>query len=118
MKSAGHRRRDQRHVGHSGTKYGFRVPLIVVSPYAKPAYISHQVNDFGSILKFIEATFGVGNIAPGASPAYADATTNTGDLSDCFDFNQTPLTFQRIPAAKDAKYFLEDKTPPTDPDDD
>jgi phospholipase C len=38
-------------------EYGIRVPLIVVSPYAKPAYISHQVNDFGSILKFIEATF-------------------------------------------------------------
>jgi phospholipase C len=99
-------------------EYGFRVPLIVVSPYAKPAHISHQVNDFGSILKFIEGTFGVGNIAPGASPAYADATTNTGDLSDCFDFNQTPLTFQTIPAALDAKHFLDDKTPPTDPDDD
>jgi len=118
MKSAGHRRRDQRHVGHSGTKYGFRVPLIVVSPYAKPAYISHQVNDFGSILKFIEATFGVGTVAPGASPAYADATTNTGDLSDGFDFNQTPLTFQTIQAPMDAKHFLDDKTPPTDPDDD
>jgi phospholipase C len=99
-------------------EYGLRVPLIVVSPYAKPGYISHQVNDFGSILKFIEGTFGVGNIAPGASPAYADATNNTFDLSDCFDFTQTPLTFQTIPAAKDAKYFLEDKTPPTDPDDD
>jgi phospholipase C len=99
-------------------EYGIRVPLIVVSPYAKPAYISHQVNDFGSILKFIEATFSVGNVAPGASPAYADATTNTGDLSDCFDFTQTPLTFQTIRVAKDAKYFLEDKTPPTDPDDD
>jgi phospholipase C len=43
---------------------GIRVPLMVVSPYAKPAYISHQVNDFGSILKFIEGTFGVGNVAP------------------------------------------------------
>jgi phospholipase C len=99
-------------------EYGLRVPLIVVSPYAKPAYISHQVNDFGSILKFIEATFGVGNVAPGVSPPYADATTFTGDLSDCFDFNQTPLTFQTIPAPLDAKHFLEDKTPPTDPDDD
>jgi phospholipase C len=99
-------------------EYGSRVPLIVVSPYAKPAYISHQVNDFGSILKFIEGTFGVGTVAPGASPAYADATSNTHDLSDCFDFNQTPLTFQTIPAPLDAKHFLEDKTPPTDPDDD
>jgi phospholipase C len=81
-------------------EYGFRVPLIVVSPYAKPAYILYQVNDFGSILKFIEATFGVSNVAPGASPAYADATSLTADLSDCFDFDQTPLTFQTIPAAR------------------
>jgi len=99
-------------------EYGFRVPLIVVSPYAKAAYISHQVNDFGSILKFIEATFGLSNVAPGASPAYADATSFTGDLSDCFNFNQTPLTFQTIPAPLNAQHFLEDKSVPTDPDDD
>ena len=34
----------------SGYVYGFRVPLIVVSPYAKAAYISHVTHDFGSIL--------------------------------------------------------------------
>jgi phospholipase C len=99
-------------------EYGFRVPLIVVSPYAKPAYVSHQVNDFGSILKFIEGTFALSTVAPGASPAYADATSNTGDLSDCFDFNQTPLAFQTIAAPLDARHFLEDKRPPTPPDDD
>jgi phospholipase C len=99
-------------------EYGFRVPLIVVSPYAKAGFISHQVNDFGSILKFIEKTFGLPNVAPGVSPAYADATSDTGDLSDCFDFNQTPLTFHMISAPLNAKHFLEDKTPPTDPDDD
>lgn len=99
-------------------EYGFRVPLIVVSPYAKPAYISHQINDFGSILKFIEGTFAISNVAPGASPAYADATGDTGDLSDCFDFTQTPLTFKTIPARLDGKHFVEDKTPPLDPDDD
>jgi phospholipase C len=99
-------------------EYGFRVPLIVVSPYAKSAYVSHQVNDFGSILKFIEKSFGLSTVAPGASPAYADATSSTGDLSDCFDFNQTPLTFQTISTLMDAKHFLEDKTAPTDPDDD
>jgi phospholipase C len=99
-------------------EYGFRVPLIVVSPYAKAKYISHQVNDFGSILKFIEGNFGLSHVAPAASPAYADATTNTGDLSDCFNFNQTPLTFHPIAARLNAKYFVEDKSPPTDPDDD
>ena len=91
-------------------EYGFRVPLIVVSPYAKPGYISHVTHDFGSILRFIEANFGLSSLG------YADADAD--DLSDCFDYNQTPLTFQRIKASLDAQYFLEDKTPPTDPDDD
>ena len=99
-------------------EFGFRVPLIVVSAYAKPANISHTVYDFGSILKFIETTFSLGTVAPGASTPYADTFTQTGDLSDCFDFNQTPLTFGTLPAKYDAKHFLEDKTPPTDPDDD
>src|SRR5215471_2365188 len=34
----------------SGYVYGFRVPLIVISPYARPRYISHVNHDFGSIL--------------------------------------------------------------------
>jgi len=94
----------------SGYAYGFRVPLIVVSPYAKAAYVSHVDHDFGSILKYIEENFGLGSMG------YADASAD--DLSDCFDYNQTPLTFQTISSPKDAKYFLENKTPPTDPDDD
>ena len=91
-------------------EYGFRVPLIVVSPYAKAGYISHVTHDFGSILKYIEDNFGLSSLG------YADA--DAGDLSDCFDYNQTPLTFQTIVAPMGARHFLEDKTPPTDPDDD
>jgi phospholipase C len=93
-----------------GYVYGFRVPLIVISPYAKAQYISKQQHDFGSILKFIENTFNLPSLG------YADAAAD--DLSDCFDFNQTPLQFQTIPAALKAEYFLNDKRPPTDPDDD
>jgi phospholipase C len=99
-------------------EYGFRVPLIVVSPYAKAAYVSHQVNDFGSILKFIEEVFSLPNVAPGAAPPYADALSNTADLSDLFDFSQTPLTFHTVPANLDANYFIHDKRPPQNPDDD
>lgn len=99
-------------------EFGFRVPLIVVSPYAKPAYVSHQVNDFGSILKFIEGNFGLPLVAPGASTPYADSFTMTGDLSDCFDLNQNPLTFHMIPAKFDAAHFLNDKSAPVGPDND
>jgi phospholipase C len=67
---------------------GFRVPLIVVSPYAKPGYVSHVQYEFGSILKFIEEQFGLGSLG------YTDATAN--DLSDCFNFGQTPRPFTQI----------------------
>ena len=94
-------------------EFGFRVPLIVVSPYAKPQYISHQVYDFGSIMKFIEGDFGLSTVAAG----YADTFTQTGDLMDCFDFSQQPLIFKTI-AAPMPQHFAQAKGPPSDPDDD
>ena len=95
-----------------GYVYGFRVPLIVVSPYAKAGYISTTpyVHDFGSILHFIEETFNLPSLG------YADAVAD--DFSDCFDLNQPPLQFQTIQAPLKADYFLNDKTPPLEPDDD
>jgi phospholipase C len=94
----------------SGYVYGFRVPLIVVSPYAKAAHISHVTHDFGSILKFIETTFTLPSLG------YADVAAD--NLSDCFNLTQSPLTFKQIPAALAAAHFLNDKRPPTAPDDD
>ncbi len=61
---------------------GIRVPLIVVSPYAKSGYVSHVQYEFGSILQFAETRF---DLAPLAA---ADARANPHD--DCFDFSQPP----------------------------
>jgi phospholipase C len=94
----------------SGYTYGFRVPLIVVSPYAKAAYVSHVTHDFGSILKFVETNFNLPSLG------YADGPAD--NLADCFNFSQTPLRFQNIPAPLDAGFFINDKRAPTDPDDD
>ncbi len=94
----------------SGYVYGFRVPLIVVSPYAQQSYISHVTHDFGSILKFTEEVFGLPSL--GYADAYAD------DLSDCFNFGQRPLTFHKIHAPYDATFFLNDRRPLGDADDD
>jgi phospholipase C len=91
-------------------EYGFRVPMVIISPYAKPAYISHVTHNFGSILSFIESTFNLPSLG------YADATAD--DLSDCFNFSQTPITFQTIASPLQASYFLNRHVPPTDPDDD
>ena len=94
----------------SGYVYGFRVPLIVVSPYANAGYISHTTHDFGSILKFVETNFNLPSLGYADSPA--------DDLSDCFNLNQTPIVFQTIPATPDAAHFVNDPQPPGNPDDD
>jgi len=91
-------------------EYGFRVPLIIVSPYTKQGYVSHVTHDFGSILKFIEEIFKLPSLG------YADARAD--DFSDCFDLSQTPITFQAIPAKVDRNFFLTVKRPFTPPDDD
>ena len=94
----------------SGYVYGFRVPLIVVSPYAKAKYISHTTHDFGSILKYIETTFSLNSL--GYADEYAD------DLSDCFNMTHSPISFQTIAAPLGPKQFLERKGAVVDPDDD
>jgi len=91
-------------------EYGFRVPLIVVSPYAKSGYVSHVTHDFGSILKFIEGVYGLPSLG------YADARAD--NLSDCFQFDQKAREFHTIQAPHDARYFLRRKDPPLDPDND
>jgi phospholipase C len=93
---------------YNSYEYGFRVPLIVVSPYAKQAYISSVTHDFGSILKFIEGVYGLPSLG------YADARAD--DLSDCFQFNQKLRKFRTIPSPHDANYFLHHREPPGDPD--
>jgi phospholipase C len=94
----------------SGYTYGFRVPLIVVSPYAKAGYVTHVNHDFGSIIRFIETTYGLSSL--GYADAYAD------DLSDCFDMTQSPITFETIDAPLSSDYFIKYSKPPLPPDDD
>jgi phospholipase C len=95
-----------------GYVYGFRVPLLVISPYmVKPGYISHANHDFGSILKYIETKFNLPSLG------YAD-TNALDDLSDFFDLSQSPLAFQPItPPFNDASCKA-DTSPPIEPDDD
>ena len=95
-------------------EYGFRVPLIVISAFAKPAYISHVTHDFGSILKFVESSFSLSEIDP--MVGYADSRSD--DLSDCFNFNQLPLVFAPIAAPVNANHFLHDTSAPAPPDGD
>ncbi len=60
--------------------YGVRVPLIVVSPYAKPHFVSHTVYDHTSITRFIETRFKL--------PALTARDANADPLTDLFDFKK------------------------------
>ncbi len=91
-------------------EYGFRVPLIVISPYAKRGYVSHVTHDFGSLLHFTEANFQLPTLG------YADSAAD--DLSDCFDYTQRTASFQPFAARFNAAHFLSYRRPPLDPDDD
>lgn len=72
------------------TSLGMRVPMIVVSRYARRGYVSHTQYDFGSVLKFIEETFGAESL--NASDASADSIADTLDLS------QKPTSFRPVVA--------------------
>jgi phospholipase C len=97
---------------YNSYEYGFRVPLIVVSPYAKQSYVSHVTHDFGSILAFVENVFSLPSLG------YADSRAD--DLADCFNFNLPARPFKTIAAPFDAAYFIEQgrTTPQLDPDED
>ncbi len=77
-----------------GVGLGLRVPLIVISPYAKHNYISHKQGEFSSFVKFIEAAFTLPSLNQ------RDALTSTSNLMDFFNFNQqqqAPLILSAIP---------------------
>jgi phospholipase C len=64
-------------------RHGFRVPLFVVSPYARAHFVSHAVHSHTSILRFIETRFGI--------PALSARDANADALLDMFDFASPPF---------------------------
>ena len=68
-----------RPTSHAFDRLGFRVPLLIVSPYAKPHYVSHMVADHTSVLRFVEHVFDLG--------ALTKRDANAWPLLDAFDFS-------------------------------
>jgi phospholipase C len=80
-------------------RYGFRVPTVVVSAYAKRNHVSSTVYDFGSILAFVERKWNLGALT------YRDANAN--DLTDCLDLaalKRGVPTFPTLPKMRKANY--------------
>jgi phospholipase C len=86
---------------------GFRVPMLVISPYARetspsqPGYISSTQYEFGSIIKFIENLWNL--------PSLGTTDQRATSIIDCFDFSQTPRSFTEIPSKYSKGYFLHQK---------
>jgi phospholipase C len=86
---------------YNSFELGFRVPLVVVSPYALPGYVSHKQHEFASMLKFIEENFGL--------PSMETTDVRADDLTDCFNFDQQMnrlRKFRHIKAMYSRAYFL------------
>jgi phospholipase C len=81
-------------VGGTYDRYGFRVPLIVVSPWARRDYVSHVVQDLTSITAFIEHKWNL--------PAMTFRDANAHPMTDYFNFGRAafrkPPRLHRMPA--------------------
>lgn len=82
---------------------GFRVPMLVVSPYAlagsgnKGGYISNTVYEFGSILRFVEDNYNLGRLGT------TDSTSTS--MADMLNLTQKPRQFQPIKTTLSRRYF-------------
>lgn len=64
------------------TRTGFRVPLIVVSPFTRKGYVSHKAADYTAVLKFVETRWGLKPLTK------RDAAQI--DMTEFFDFGNPP----------------------------
>jgi phospholipase C len=88
---------------------GFRVPMIIVSPYVT-AHVEHTQYEFGSILKYIEQNWGL--------PVGGLGTTDkrATSIGNVFNYSQKPRKFKTIPATHPLTFFLH-QTPSDQPPD-
>jgi phospholipase C len=78
---------------------GMRIPMLIVSPYAKQGHVSHVHYEHGSILKFAEDVFNLGRLSASDKRANSPA-------KDSFDFTKAPRAFKAIPSKHGINFFL------------
>src|SRR5208283_1987942 len=64
--------------------YGPRIPMLVISPYAKTNFVDHTLTDQSSIIHFVEDNWGLGRIGGGSFDALS------GSIESMFDFSHHP----------------------------
>jgi phospholipase C len=83
-----------------GYGLGFRVPLIVISPYARKGYIDHTPYEFSSMLRFAEDELGL--------PQLTSRDRGANDMMGAFNFSQqprAPVTLQQRACAPKAALY-------------
>ena len=78
-----------------GFGLGMRVPLLVISPYARTGYVDHTTNEFSSVLRFVERNWGM--------PALTSRDSAADDLAEAFDFAQSPRPPDPLPLRTDCR---------------
>jgi phospholipase C len=71
---------------------GFRVPLLIVSPFARGGFVSHDTFDHTSLLRFLETRFG-----PEVPNLSAWRRANVGDLTSAFNFASVNTSVPSLP---------------------
>jgi phospholipase C len=75
--------------------FGIRVPLLVISPYAKQGSVSNELGEFSSVLRFIEDNFGLTQLT------HRDGEATP--LLSAFDFAQEPRRPELLPLRDDCE---------------
>jgi phospholipase C len=68
--------------------YGFRVPLLVISPYARRGFVDHAVMDHTSLLRFVADNWGLPYLTP--------REAQSGNLTSAFDFGNATVAFHNL----------------------
>ena len=87
---------------------GFRVPAIIIGPYARKGYVSHAQYEFGSILKCIEDIWGLPRLSMWDTRPVTLCPRRGSVLEETspFDFASPPRRFTPIHAKYSTEYFL------------
>jgi len=73
--------------------FGIRVPMLVISPYAKQGFVSHRLGEFSSVLRFIEDNWGLTPLT--------QRDRQASPMLSAFDFTQQPRPPDPLPARTD-----------------
>jgi|CZKR01.1.fsa_nt_gi phospholipase C len=80
------------HVPGDFDRTGFRLPLLVISPFTKPHYVSHNVADYTAVLKFIETRYNL--------PSLTNRDGAQIDMTEFFDFVNVPWKIPPTPPSQ------------------